>query len=186
MKMERCFAFLLTICLLALTACSSPEDPINTDSMLSPDPITEAAPSVSAEATADAGPYIAAEDDGSGNIIIDTSGITETARYINYESGGSTIQLIAVRASSGEVRICLNTCQACTPSPMAYFIQDGNQFICQNCLNAFATDQLGLEHGGCNPTPIEEKTVSSDQIIIPTAYLDQYSANFANWRGPTE
>lgn len=177
MNKNRLFTLTLILCLLALTACSASNQGAETAP-------TEA-PVESAQA-AEVGPYVTAQDDGSGSIVIDTAGITETARYINYESGGSTIQLIAVRGSDGEVRVSLNTCQACTPSPKAYFVQDGSWFICQNCMNAFSADQIGLEHGGCNPMPIEEKTVADGSISIPTAYLDQFSRNFANWQGPTE
>lgn len=130
--------------------------------------------------------FLTLEADEEGNLVIEEEDITETATYINYLSDGSTIQLIAVRTGDGAVRTAFNTCQSCNPAPGAYFIQKGNAFICQNCGNAFTTDQIGVEKGGCNPAPIAQKTETDGKLLIQTAYLDQYSGNFANWGGPTE
>ena len=32
--------------------------------------------------------------------------------------------------------MAFNTCQVCNPSPKAYFVQNGKNFICQNCKNS--------------------------------------------------
>lgn len=189
MKTKLLYCTLLLISLLALSACSAPSENTAASSTrnvgTAPAEGTADVPEEVIDAALASSPYITAEADASGNIVIDTAGVTETARYVNYYSSGSIVQLILVRGSDGAVRVSLNTCQACTPSPMAYFVQDGDWFICQNCLNAFATDQVGLEQGGCNPTPVEEKTITDGIITIPAAYLDQYSAAFSLWQGPT-
>lgn len=131
--------------------------------------------------------YMTVKANEEGNLIIDTSQLSEDATFVNYTSeGDTTIQLIAVKASDGSVRTTFNTCQSCNPSPLAYFVQEDDTFICQNCKNVFMRDQVGVQKGGCNPANIEEKTEKENSVIIPAAYLDQYAGNFANWDGPTE
>ena len=94
------------------------------------------------------------EADVSGNIVIDTTSIGSKASFYTYDAEGTTIRLFAVKASDGTIRMAFNTCQVCNPSPKAYFVQSGKNFICQNCGNSFSTDNIGKERGGCNPIPI--------------------------------
>lgn len=54
--------------------------------------------------------YIDAVLDEEGNVVINKDDITNVATFINYTTGGVTIQLIAVRASDGTVRVAFNTC----------------------------------------------------------------------------
>lgn len=130
--------------------------------------------------------YIDAAADEDGNIRIDMEEITEEASYINYPVEDVTIQLIAVRAKDGTVHTAFNTCQICNPSPLAYFVQEGDSFTCQNCGNRFTTEEVGVRRGGCNPAPIEEKKEQDGEIVIDSGYLEQYQGNFAGWQGPTE
>ena len=48
---------------------------------------------------------------GNGEISIDADTLTSNPMYINYESNGTNIQLIAVKGSDGTPRLSLNTCQ---------------------------------------------------------------------------
>lgn len=133
-----------------------------------------------------AGGFITVEADEDGKLNVPTEGITETATYVNYETDGNIVQLILVKGTDGVIRTVFNTCQVCNPSPNAYFVQNGDTFTCQNCGNKFSTDQLGVLKGGCNPAVVEELEETDDNIIIASAYLEQYSGNFASWQGPTE
>lgn len=38
----------------------------------------------------------------------------------------------------------------------------------------------------CNPSPVEEKNVQEDIIIISNEYVKTYKEKFKNWQGPTE
>lgn len=136
--------------------------------------------------SANAARYINTVPDAQGNLVIDTAGITSQASFVNYAANGSVIQLIVVRASNGEIRTAFNTCQSCNPSPRAFFVQKGNRFVCQNCGNAFATNQIGLQKGGCNPAPVMQKQMDDNKLIIPANYLAQYAPNFKNWAGATK
>lgn len=120
------------------------------------------------------------EADESGNIVIDTTNIGSKATFYNYNVDGTIIRLFAVKASDGTVRMAFNTCQVCNPSPKAYFVQNGKNFICQNCKNSFATDNIGKERGGCNPIPIttDERIDGENTITITKQFIESYKENF--------
>ena len=120
------------------------------------------------------------EADELGNIVIDTTNIGSKATFYNYNADGTTIRLFAVKASDGTIRMAFNTCQVCNPSPKAYFVQNGKNFICQNCKNSFATDNIGKERGGCNPIPIttDERIDGENTITITKQFIESYKENF--------
>ena len=120
------------------------------------------------------------EADESGNIVIDTTNIGSKATFYNYNADGTTIRLFAVKASDGTIRMAFNTCQVCNPSPKAYFVQNGKNFIRQNCKNSFATDNIGKERGGCNPIPIttDERIDGENTITITKQFIESYKENF--------
>lgn len=120
------------------------------------------------------------EADESGNIVIDTTNIGSKATFYNYNADGTTIRLFAVKASDGTIRMAFNTCQVCNPSPKAYFVQNGKNFICQNCKNSFTTDNIGKERGGCNPIPIttDERIDGENTITITKQFIESYKENF--------
>lgn len=129
-------------------------------------------------------PYLTviAED---GSIRIEKTLLSKDALYVNYDSEGTTMQLLAGIASDGSCRAALNTCQSCSPSPKAYFVQEQGKLICQNCGNAFTMDNVGQKAYGCNPTYIES-TQTEDAIVISAEALKQYAPMFLHWGGPTE
>lgn len=120
------------------------------------------------------------EADELGNIVIDTTNIGSKATFYNYNADGTTIRLFAVKASDGTIRMAFNTCQVCNLSPKAYFVQNGKNFICQNCKNSFVTDNIGKERGGCNPIPIttDERIDGENTITITKQFIESYKENF--------
>lgn len=119
-----------------------------------------------------------------GDVILRAEEIGTEASYFDYDANGTTVQLFAVRASDGTVRLALNTCQVCNGSPYAYFVQDGDWFICQNCMNRFASTNVGILSGGCNPIPITDQvyTKQDGMITIPASFLDENAPLFQNWK----
>ena len=71
------------------------------------------------------------------DLVIQAEEIGTKASYFDYDADGITVQVLAVRASDDTVRMALNTCQVCSGSPYAYFEQEGDTFICQNCKTGF-------------------------------------------------
>lgn len=120
-----------------------------------------------------------------GEITIDADTLTSDPLYVNYDSNGTNIQLIAVKASDGTPRLSLNTCQVCNPSPRAYFKEQDGKLVCQNCGNTFTMDSVGETSGGCNPTYINYKNADG-KLTVSTADLDSYADRFTSWGGPVE
>jgi uncharacterized membrane protein len=115
------------------------------------------------------------------DIIINSDDITSSATYYNYEIDGYIIQIFAVKATDGTVRIVFNTCGVCNPSPNSYFIQEGDYFECQNCGNKFHIDQIGLKATlGCSPIAIldENKNIDGKNIVISSDFIETYKDKF--------
>lgn len=131
------------------------------------------------------GAIVKADIDQDGNIIIKENDITDKAVYISYEYEGIIIGLLAVKDSKGNVKVVVNTCQACGGSPTAYFVQVGDKIQCQNCGNMFAIDELdSLVEDGCNPIAVEDKQTKDGIITIGTKQLKELKTKFEYWQGP--
>ena len=118
-----------------------------------------------------------------GKISISKSELSNHPLYVNYDSNGTTVQLIAVKASDNSARVSLNTCQACNPSPRAYFLEKNGRLVCQNCGNVFKMDSVGKPSFGCNPMSIPYE-VSEKAVTVKTADLDSFVVKFKYWKGP--
>lgn len=119
-----------------------------------------------------------------GTVTFDASGVAEDAVFVNYAAAGNTVQLLAIRDAGGELHVALNTCQSCNPSPKAYFVQEGEALVCQNCLNSFTAEDVGSAANGCNPAPVQTLAIKGDTVSISASELDSYAPAFAQWAGP--
>lgn len=120
-----------------------------------------------------------------GDLKISKSEITETAKFYPYIANGTNLEILAVKASDGSIRTAFNTCQVCNGSPRAYYKQEGDVLICQNCGNRFSMDMVEQQRGGCNPIPImqDEKTEDGSNIIITEDFIVKNRNLFtANWK----
>lgn len=167
-------AVVLSFVIVTLTACGS-TDTSNTKEKEQNDIDTEQ--NVSAT-------YITPTVEN-GEIVISTDSLSEHALYVNYDSNGTNIQMIAVKASDGSARLSLNTCQACNPSPKAYFTEEDGRLVCQNCGNVFTMDSVGETSGGCNPMNINYETTDGS-LVVSAGELDNYADDFIAWSGPVE
>lgn len=116
-----------------------------------------------------------------GSLQVAVSSLGDQVAFIDYDSNGTAMQVMLYKDADGKVHGALNTCQVCAGSPYAYFEQEGDEVVCQNCGNHFSVEAIGDVHGGCNPVPLE---VSEDgeQVLIDTAVLDEQAGAFANWK----
>lgn len=120
-----------------------------------------------------------------GEVDFDASAVTTDPTFVNYETDGTTVQLLAIRDSGGALHVALNTCQSCSPSPQAYFVQEGAALVCQNCRNSFTAQDVGSAASGCNPAPLASLTIKGDAVSISAEELDAYAPAFKQWAGPT-
>lgn len=119
-----------------------------------------------------------------GNIVITKNEITEKASFISYKSSGTEMEIFAVKAPDGTIRTALNTCQVCFDSGRGYYVQEGDQMVCQNCGNRFNISQIEKEKNGCNPVPILEgsKTDDGQTITISSEFMKLNTSYFTDWK----
>ena len=126
-----------------------------------------------------------AESTGKGITITDSE-VTETALFIPYKVGETKMEVVAVRAPDNTIRTAFNTCQVCYTSKRGYYVQEGNELVCQNCGNRFDISAIEKQKNGCNPVPItdEYKTDDGTTITITDELLRQAAQLFKTWEKP--
>lgn len=122
--------------------------------------------------------------DENGDMVIPKADVTETATFYSYDELDTYMEILAVKASDGTIRTAFNTCQVCYASGRGYYIQEGDELVCQNCGNRFKMDDVEVAKGGCNPVPIfkEMKTETDTAITIPKDLFVEAESIFANWK----
>ncbi len=135
---------------------------------------------------AEESPFLSLEPGPDGFVAVPLQRIGERALYVNLaREGAPTVQLIALRDASGQARIAFNTCQACSPSPRAFFTQraDG-RIVCGQCGNVFGPESVGANAHGCNPAAIPGIRRTDNAILVPAAAIEAARPAFARWAGP--
>jgi len=129
-------------------------------------------------------PQVKSATNENGDIVIPVEDITEEPAFYSYDELDSKMEVIAVKASDGSIRTAFNTCQVCYSSGRGYYIQEGDELVCQNCGNRFTMDQVETVAGGCNPVPIlrEYKEVTDESITITKEFLQEAEIIFKNWK----
>jgi len=89
--------------------------------------------------------------------------------------GTTRLEVLAVKAPDGSLRVALNTCQVCWSSGRGWYTQEGDVVVCQNCGNRFPLSRVGLEKGGCNPVPVPKGARAGDakSIVISRGFLTE-------------
>lgn len=119
-----------------------------------------------------------------GDLKINKSELSRTAKFYPYETDGTYMEVIALKADDGSIRTAFNTCQVCFKSGRGYYSQQGSELVCKNCGNRFKLDQVEKIRGGCNPVPIskEDKTEDDQNIVISEQYLTENKSLFSKWK----
>ena len=118
------------------------------------------------------------------SLNISINELSTNATFYPIEVDGIQMEVIALKNSSGDIRMSFNTCQVCYGSGRGYYKQIDNVLICQNCGNQFTIDQVGVLAGGCNPYPIldDQKSITEDTLSISYDFLSQATKIFTNWK----
>jgi hypothetical protein len=77
---------------------------------------------------------------------------------------GRPVEFFVIKDKTGTVRAALNACDVCYPAKKGYH-QEGDEMVCNNCGRRFPINQIGLVHGGCNPSPLNPAVDGSTVII---------------------
>lgn len=171
--------------IFAMAGCSSlsKESAENTNSNTSSSNSTKNSDSKSSNKDSKSADSKATTADIVPGIEINKADISATAKFYPYEVNGIKMEVLALKAKDGTIRTALNTCQVCYASGKGYYVQEGDELVCQNCGNRFASNMVGKSKGGCNPVPIADasKVDDGNKIIIDKNYLDKNKAYFSNW-----
>jgi len=175
-------ALLICALLMALGACKSPEDAAQTDSDTG---VSDAAASETNEPTTDPPvPSGGVEPEEAEGVVVVLADVSDTVSFLPVNVDGTDMEVIAVKASDGSVRVALNTCRVCYDSGKGYYEQSGTNLICQNCGSAFAIDDIGIVNEGCSAIGLTESEIArnEDTITISLSTLEGYSQYFKNWK----
>ncbi|MDA3851937.1 MAG: DUF2318 domain-containing protein [Spirochaetaceae bacterium] len=86
------------------------------------------------------------------------------AKYYRHEVNGTNVDFFVLRSSDGIVRAAFDACDVCYGSKRGYR-QEGDNMVCNNCGQRFASVRINEEKGGCNPSPLE-RTIQGDHLVI--------------------
>lgn len=119
-----------------------------------------------------------------GDLEIPIAELSEHIKIYSFTVDGFNMEVLAARDADGTVRTAFNTCQVCNGSRKAYFVEQGDKVVCQNCGNAFGREDVGILSGGCNPYPIfaENREDSEDAVRISYDFLSGAESLFTRWK----
>lgn len=119
-----------------------------------------------------------------GGLEIPIAELSEHIKIYSFTVDGLNMEVLAAKDADGTVRTAFNTCQVCNGSRKAYFVEQGDKVVCQNCGNAFGREDVGVLSGGCNPYPIfaEDREDSEEAVRISYDFLSGAESLFTRWK----
>ncbi len=89
------------------------------------------------------------------------------AKFFTYKTtDGLTIKYFILKSSDGVIRAAFDACDVCWPEGKGYR-QQGDFMICNNCGKRFASNNINVITGGCNPGALTRKVVGTNVVIQP-------------------
>ena len=87
------------------------------------------------------------------------------AHYYSYDADGKTVDFFLLQSKDGKIRAALDACDVCYKSLKGYR-QEGDFMVCNNCNQKFASDQINVVKGGCNPAPLTREVVNGQVVLL--------------------
>ncbi len=110
----------------------------------------------------------------SGGLVTPTNGKIEIpvadindgkAHHFQVKSDdGTMVTFFVLKSADGVIRAAIDACDVCYRSGLGYY-QEGDNMVCKNCGQKFASNKINVIKGGCNPAPLD-RTVSGDKLVI--------------------
>ena len=115
---------------------------------------------------------------------ISRSELSSSIKIYSFTVDGLQMEVLAAKDEDGTVRTAFKTCQVCNGSRKAYFQEEGDHVVCQNCGNSFGKEDVGILSGGCNPYPIfpEDRADTEDTVTISYDFLKSAEGLFTRWK----
>jgi uncharacterized membrane protein len=106
-----------------------------------------------------------------GDVTIPVADVNDGAvHFFASDVNGTQVKYFVVKASDGSLRVAFDACEVCYRAKKGY-TQVGDSVRCNNCGRVFASDSIGVERGGCNPSPIEA-TTAGGKLTIPFSQVE--------------
>ena len=87
------------------------------------------------------------------------------ARFYEYKAGdGITIKYFILKSSDGVVRAAFDACDVCWPQGKGYYQKD-DYMVCRNCGRRFASVNVNVITGGCNPGALKREVLGEKLVI---------------------
>jgi len=87
------------------------------------------------------------------------------ARFYEYKTGdGMTIKYFILKSSDGVIRAAFDACDVCWPQGKGYYQKD-DFMVCRNCGRRFASVNVNVITGGCNPGALKREVVGEKLVI---------------------
>jgi len=104
------------------------------------------------------------------------------ARFYSYPAGdGVTIKYFLLKSSDGVIRAAFDACDVCFRAGRGYE-QKGDFMVCKNCGRRFASVQVNVVTGGCNPGPLTRE-IRGDKVILQVKDILEGKSYFTIGKG---
>ena len=77
---------------------------------------------------------------------------------------GTMVTFFVLKSADGVIRAAIDACDVCYRSGLGYY-QEGDNMVCKNCGQKFASNKINVLKGGCNPAPLNRNVVG-DKLVI--------------------
>ena len=110
-----------------------------------------------------------------GKLEIPIAGISDgKAHHFQVKSSDGTMATFFVlKSADGILRAAIDACDVCYRSGLGYY-QEGDNMVCKNCGQKFASNKINVIKGGCNPAPLN-RTVVDGKLVIQMRDIDMNS-----------
>jgi uncharacterized membrane protein len=101
-----------------------------------------------------------------GKLEISVAGISDgkAHHYKVKTDDGTMVTFFVLKSADGILRAAIDACDVCYRSGLGYY-QEGDNMVCKNCGQKFASNKINVIKGGCNPAPLN-RTVNGDKLVI--------------------
>lgn len=98
------------------------------------------------------------------SFVIPISELKNDVKFYSLNYNGTNVEILAAIDKNGNPKVTLNTCQNCMGSPKAFFVQEGDSVVCQNCGIGHQIETIGTAKRGCIPIPIDSLVIDDKNI----------------------
>ena len=101
-----------------------------------------------------------------GQLEIPVAGINDgKAHHFQVKADdGTMVTFFVLKSADGVIRAAIDACDVCYRSGLGYY-QEGDNMVCKNCGQKFASNKINVIKGGCNPAPLNRSIVGDNLVI---------------------